>query len=197
MEASGSSVQHRWWNVSTKSQTPCASNFSRKTQSQSEAVSVQVCSSTICSTVLNCVVLDYVQLIFHQVSPGFLHTPYLLSTTRRSSNSHKTGSCFRSWQQLFLAPESSAIQWFCSSLPHFVVILSSRMKARKRNDDESQQMRDNSYQQDSGFLPEKMRTSTMACTNWRNAQTTCAFNRPTPQSFSMRLYIEHYRTISP
>lgn len=49
-----------------KSQTPCASNFSRKCKAKaklSQLKYVHVCSSTICSTVFK-----YVQLIFHQVS---------------------------------------------------------------------------------------------------------------------------------
>lgn len=79
----------------------------KKMQSQSEAVSAQVCSCMFKYYMFNCV-----QICSTHLWPGFLHTPNLLSTTRRSSNSHKTGSCFRSWQQLIWShlamPKSTA-----------------------------------------------------------------------------------------
>lgn len=129
MRASGSSVHHVW-SVSTKSQTPCASNFSRKCKAKaklSQLKYVHVCSSTICSTVFK-----YVQLIFDQVSfilrissapPG---VPPIRTRPGRASDPGSNSSDLI-WQ----CPNPLLIKWFImfTFCHHLIIIFPQKMKA--------------------------------------------------------------------
>ena len=89
--------------------------------------------SCLSSSMFKYYMFNCIQLCSTVLSPGFLHTPNLLSTTRRSSNSHKTGSCFRSWHHQGPNPllkGGALCSSFLSSFSHhLMIILPQKMRA--------------------------------------------------------------------